>query len=151
MCPGVNFINVKGTNFSYEHCFGSFYYVHVTRKKAAKTTFIRKICSFNIDEIDGRCHFQQLFTCSFYASRSQKRKNTATLSVFLRFWDLCMYVKAAHKLLVKLTPGGVKLTLSICCIISHDFRRCFIKKPSHDFRSLQICKIKLREIMRNDF
>ncbi len=24
-----------------------------------------------------------------------------------------------------------------CCIISHDFRRCFIKKPSHDFRSLQ--------------
>jgi len=30
---GVNFINVKRTNFSYEHRFGSFYYVHVTRKK----------------------------------------------------------------------------------------------------------------------
>ncbi len=25
----------------------------------------------------------------------------------------------------------------LCCINSHDFRRCFIKKPSHDFRSLQ--------------
>jgi len=25
----------------------------------------------------------------------------------------------------------------LCCIISHDFRRCFIKKPSHDFRSLR--------------
>ncbi len=24
-----------------------------------------------------------------------------------------------------------------CCINSHDFRRCFIKKPTHDFRSLQ--------------
>jgi len=24
-----------------------------------------------------------------------------------------------------------------CCINSHDFRRCSIKKPSHDFRSLQ--------------
>jgi len=29
------------------------------------------------------------------------------------------------------------MLMFICCIISHDFRRCFIKKPSHDFRSLQ--------------
>ncbi len=29
------------------------------------------------------------------------------------------------------------LIIFLCCIISHDFRRCFIKKPSHDFRSLQ--------------
>jgi len=34
--PGVNFINVKCTNFSYEHYFGSFYYVQVTRKKLPK-------------------------------------------------------------------------------------------------------------------
>jgi len=26
---------------------------------------------------------------------------------------------------------------NMCCINSHDFRRCFIKKPSHDFRTLQ--------------
>ncbi len=28
----VNFIKVKRTNFSYERCFSSFFYVHVTRK-----------------------------------------------------------------------------------------------------------------------
>jgi len=33
---GVNFINVKRTNFSYERRFGSFYYVHVNRKKLPK-------------------------------------------------------------------------------------------------------------------
>ncbi len=31
--PWLNFINIKRTNFSYELCFGSFYYVHVTRTK----------------------------------------------------------------------------------------------------------------------
>jgi len=51
---GVNFINVKNINFMYECCFGSFYYLHVTRKKAAKVTFVRKICVFNVDEIDYR-------------------------------------------------------------------------------------------------
>ncbi len=40
----VNFINVKCTNFSYKSHFGSFFYVHVTRK-AAKTTFVQKLCS----------------------------------------------------------------------------------------------------------
>jgi len=32
MNPVVNFINVKCTNFYMNVCFGSFYYVHVTRK-----------------------------------------------------------------------------------------------------------------------
>jgi len=41
--PGVNFINILGTIFLQEHCFGSFFYVHVTREKAAKTTFVQKI------------------------------------------------------------------------------------------------------------
>ncbi len=50
--PGVNFINNKRTNFSYERRFGSFQYVHVTRKKAAETKFVQKICAFNVDEID---------------------------------------------------------------------------------------------------
>jgi hypothetical protein len=34
--PGVNFINVKCIYFSYERRFGSFYYVHVIRKKLLK-------------------------------------------------------------------------------------------------------------------
>ncbi len=32
--------------------FGSFYYVHVTRKKAAEMTFVRKMLAFYVDEID---------------------------------------------------------------------------------------------------
>ncbi len=49
---GVNFINIKRTNFLYEYHFGSFYYVHVTALKAAETTFVWKIRTFNVDEID---------------------------------------------------------------------------------------------------
>ncbi len=44
---GVNFINILRTNFSYEHCFGSFFYVHVTREKLPKQCsykkFVRKM------------------------------------------------------------------------------------------------------------
>ncbi len=48
--PAVNFINVKHAHFLCKLCFGSFYYVHVTRKKAAKTMFMPKICPCNVDE-----------------------------------------------------------------------------------------------------
>jgi len=36
----------------YESIFGSFFYLHVTREKAAKKTFVRKILARNVDEID---------------------------------------------------------------------------------------------------
>jgi len=43
----VNFINILRTNFLYECCFGSFFYVHVTRKKLQKQRsckkFVRKM------------------------------------------------------------------------------------------------------------
>jgi len=51
---GVNFINVKHTPFSHERHFGSFFYAHISRKKATKMTFVQKTRAFNIDEIDGR-------------------------------------------------------------------------------------------------
>jgi len=45
--PGVNFINILCTNFLYECCFGSFFYIHVTREKLPKRhlykKFVRKI------------------------------------------------------------------------------------------------------------
>ena len=48
-----------------------------------------------------RGQFHQHFMCSFYACRSQKRKNSSS---FLRFWDL-----RAQKLhLMKLTPGWAR-------------------------------------------
>jgi len=51
--PGVNFINVIHTIFLYECCFGSFISSYVYVKKAVEMLFIRKICTYNVDEIDG--------------------------------------------------------------------------------------------------
>ncbi len=51
--PGVNFINILRTNFSYEQYFCSFFYLHVTRKKAAED-FRTKNTRVSIDEIDRR-------------------------------------------------------------------------------------------------
>jgi len=48
---GVNFINVKRTNFSYESCSSYMYVV-----KAAKKTFVPKTHAFNVDEIEGRTY-----------------------------------------------------------------------------------------------
>jgi len=40
-------------HFTYEFFVRtSFFYVHVTRKSCWNTTFVRKICTFNVDEID---------------------------------------------------------------------------------------------------
>ncbi len=36
LSSGVNFFNILRTNFLYEHRFGSFFYVHVTREKLPK-------------------------------------------------------------------------------------------------------------------
>jgi len=43
--PGVNFINILRTNFSYECRFGSFFYLHVTRKKLPKQRSYEKFVS----------------------------------------------------------------------------------------------------------
>ncbi len=40
------------SRFQYKRRIGSFYYVHVTRKKAAEKTFVRKKRVYNVDEID---------------------------------------------------------------------------------------------------
>ncbi len=49
---GVNFINVKHANFLYERYFDSFFSSNMYIVKAAETTFVQKICTFNVDEID---------------------------------------------------------------------------------------------------
>ncbi len=50
---GVNFINIKCANFLYKCQFSSFFSSYVYVKKAAETTFVRKIRTYNVDEIDG--------------------------------------------------------------------------------------------------
>jgi len=41
--PIVNFINSLHTNFLYKHCFGSFFYVHVTRENLPKQHLYEKL------------------------------------------------------------------------------------------------------------
>jgi len=48
--------------------------------------------------------FHKHFTSSFYASRSIKRKRTDGLTVFFALLGFAARVKAARKMLMKLTP-----------------------------------------------
>jgi len=99
LMPGVNFINVIFTNFSYER---RFFYVHVTRENK---TFVQKICTYNVDEIDYRCQFQQHFTRAFFNWKCFG--HTAFLYLhfgFVIFWRKNIGAKAARKMmLMKLT------------------------------------------------
>ncbi len=48
-------------HYTYECCFGSFFYSYVYVEKATETTFVRKIRTYNVDEIDGRSKVKKLF------------------------------------------------------------------------------------------
>jgi hypothetical protein len=53
LTPMVNFINFLCTNFTYETLFDSLSLFYLREKrKAAEKTFVRKICEFNVEEID---------------------------------------------------------------------------------------------------
>jgi len=74
--------------------------VHVTRKKAAETTFVRKTRTYKVDEIDTLGSFHKCFMQSFQARRTKKHKNTDDLTVFFALLgSLC--VKAAHTIQAK--------------------------------------------------
>jgi len=48
-------------HFTYEFFVPtSFFYVHVTRKSCRNATIVRKICTYNVDEIDYRC---RIYSC----------------------------------------------------------------------------------------
>ncbi len=57
---GVNFINFKLANFTYECHFSSIFSSYMYVKKASETTFIQKICTYNVDEIDGRITYKNV-------------------------------------------------------------------------------------------
>jgi len=75
---------------SFWQLFSSYMYV----VKASETTFVRKICTFNVDEIDIWCQYHQHFfkqTLSINSFNSLVKKETG--------------IKADYKMLVKLTVG----------------------------------------------
>ncbi len=52
MTAGVNFINVKHARFLHECHFGSFFCIYV--EKSCRNEVHVKMCTYNVDEIDGR-------------------------------------------------------------------------------------------------
>ena len=53
--PVVNCINVKCTNYSYERCFGSFYYVRVTREKPLERRWYEKRAQLSLMKLTPGC------------------------------------------------------------------------------------------------
>ncbi len=67
---GVNFINVKGTNFSYAI---SFFYVHVTRKKLPKRRSCKKRARVTLMKLTtGGPHFMRSFYLQFCINAIEK-------------------------------------------------------------------------------
>ncbi len=82
---GVNFINVPRTNFSYEHRFRSFFYVHVNREKLTKQRSYEKLARKMLMKLTAGVN-SPTFTCSFYASRPKRCKKDN--HVIIHFWQL---------------------------------------------------------------
>jgi len=61
---------------------------------------LSKSCSQGVGEIDTWVDFINILRAAFFACRFHKHKNTDSLTIFLRFWDLHAK-KAACKMLVK--------------------------------------------------
>jgi len=85
----LNFLNsslvsISSTFYSGVFCTNVFLAVACKLKNLPKSTFIRKICGFNIDEIDGR-----LISSSYHLqSVSQISINDMSCLFFSQFWPL---------------------------------------------------------------
>ncbi len=69
-------------------------------KKAAETTFLWNICTFNIDEIDTRCQFHQ----RFYVRIFRTNVVSAAFSSYVLALAKNLYKNCANLMLMKSTP-----------------------------------------------
>ena len=91
----------RHNNFFFCPVFIVGYFSHRGRRQIWRFAGDLKTCIFTRR---AKVSFINLFTRSFYAHRSQKRKKLLDLTVFFALLGSAQ-VKAARKLLVKLTPG----------------------------------------------
>jgi len=98
--PAVNFTNVKWTNFLYEcwywQLFSSYMYV-------AEMTFVQKIRTFNVDEIDTRAWFHQhVYAQLLRAYPKSAKKYSQVVNLFYAFAFMgSARLKALPKMLEK--------------------------------------------------
>jgi len=62
-------VSISSTFYEQFFCMNFVFYVNVTRKSCQSVTFVQKICTFNIDEIDYRRQFNQHFTSNFFVQK----------------------------------------------------------------------------------
>jgi len=89
---GVNFINVIRKNFLYECHFGSFFSSYVYIENAAETTFVQKICTYNVDEIDSRGlkHGLKDRSCGLHWKSKKKIMLEFLVTNFSNFWSIVL-------------------------------------------------------------
>ncbi len=73
---GVNFTNILRTNFLYEHCFCSFYYVHVTREKLPKQRSYKKFVCLTLTKLT--TGWEAFFCRKNWANKKQRLANFST-------------------------------------------------------------------------
>jgi len=127
---GLNFINVKRARFSYERHFGSFFLCMYVRKKAAKTTFVRKMRASNVDEIDTR--FRELktitieirlnFQTNFYWSES---RTFANAFYFKNNFSL-PFSKTWEKIILIIYPRFFNVLVKICMNLKERRKKPFL-------------------------
>jgi len=98
-----NFANVKLANFTYKCHFGSFFSSYVYVKKAVKMTFLRKIRTYNVDEIDGRTEILPTFYEHLFRTKVFWKAFMCLPFGYVIFWGKEIGAKADRKMLVKLT------------------------------------------------
>ncbi len=81
---GVNFINIKRTNFSYECRFGSFYYLHVTRKKLQKQSSYEKFTHLTLMKLTIEFPFLTLFQNGIIKRICTKKSNARPFPITIK-------------------------------------------------------------------
>jgi len=86
--PGVNFINVKWAPFSYKCHFGSFFYIHVTRKKLPKWRSYEKLAHLTLMKLMTCVNFTNISQAAFACPNPKSAKRHWWLDCLMCFWDM---------------------------------------------------------------
>jgi hypothetical protein len=95
----VNIINILRTNFSYEHCLGSF-----SLKKLSKRHLYAKFVRKMLMKLTPVVNFINNLRIAFTQADTKSAKKTVKSSVFFALL-VSLPIKAAHKTLLKLNLG----------------------------------------------
>ncbi len=100
--PTVNFINIIQVGFCTKRRFGSFFYMHVTRKKLPKQLLYKKPARIMLMKLTPSVNFITVLRAVFTCVDPKSTENYKLYCIFALLWSV--QVKAASKMLMKSTP-----------------------------------------------